>query len=72
MQSVAIAGTHAANLHRLGREYRRTERRAKALENVLMPEVEAALAHVNEQLEITDREDIIRARRWAHDPASGI
>ena len=36
-------GARAANLHRLAREYRRTERRAKALENVLMPEVEETI-----------------------------
>ena len=52
------------NLMRLAREYRRTERRAKALEKVLLPEVEEALKSVNEQLDTMDREELIRTR-WA-------
>jgi len=54
----------AGNLMRLAREYRRTERRAKALEKVLLPEVEEALKSVNEQLDTMDREELIRTR-WA-------
>lgn len=52
----------AGNLTRLAREYRRTERRAKALEKVLLPEVEEALKSVNEQLDTMDREELIRTR----------
>ena len=33
------------NLRRLVRDYVRTERRARAIENVLMPEIESALKH---------------------------
>ena len=55
------------NLTRLAREYRRTERRAKALEKVLLPEVEEALKSVNEQLDTMDREELIRTR-WAGRP----
>lgn len=58
-------GARSANLHRLAREYRRTERRAKALENVLMPEVENTIKQVDEQLETMDREEIVRARWWS-------
>jgi len=54
----------AGNLSRLAREYRRTERRAKALEKVLLPEVEEALKTVTEQLDTMDREELIRTR-WA-------
>ncbi len=57
-------GARAANLHRLAREYRRTERRAKALENVLMPEVDEAIKRVNEQLDAMEREETIRVR-WS-------
>ena len=57
--------TRAGNLQRLAREYRRTERRAQALEKVLLPEVEGAIKHVNEQLDTMEREEIIRTR-WAH------
>ncbi len=56
-------GLHAGNLLRLMREYRRTERRAKALEKVLLPEVEDAFKRVNEQLDTMDREELIRTRR---------
>ena len=45
-----------------GREYRRVERRAKALENVLMPEVEASLKRVTEQLDVMDQEETVRVR----------
>lgn len=64
-------GARAANLHRLAREYRRTERRAKALENVLMPEVEETIKRVDEQLDTMDREETIRARWWSSKPAAG-
>lgn len=52
----------AGNLERLGREYRRVERRAKALENVLLPEVEASLKRVTEQLDVMDQEEAVGVR----------
>lgn len=64
----ADIGARAGNLHRLAREYRRTERRAQALEKVLLPEVEDAIKHVNEQLDTMEREETIRTR-WAHKSA---
>jgi V/A-type H+/Na+-transporting ATPase subunit D len=54
------AGT--GNLQRLAAEYRATERRARALENVLLPEVERAITQVQEQLELTDLEEVARTR----------
>jgi len=54
------AGT--GNLERLAAEYRRTERRARALENVLLPEVERVLTQVQEQLELADLEEVARTR----------
>lgn len=60
----ADVGVRAGNLARLAREYRRTERRAKALEKVLLPEVEDAIKRVDEQLETMDRDDVIRTR-WS-------
>jgi V/A-type H+-transporting ATPase subunit D len=60
----ADIGLRAGNLTRLAHEYRRTERRAAALEKVLLPEVEEALKRVNEQLDTIDREELIRTR-WA-------
>ncbi len=64
----ADIGVRAGNLQRLAREYRRTERRAQALEKVLLPEVEEAIKHVNEQLDTMEREETIRTR-WAHKSA---
>jgi len=55
-------GVIVANLERLVREYKRVERRANALESVLIPEVEEALKTVTEQLESFDQEETIRAR----------
>lgn len=64
VRSAVALGAQAADLRRLAREYRRTERRANALENVLVPEIEEALASVDEQLDAMEREDAIRAR-WS-------
>jgi len=60
----ADIGLAAGNLTRLAREYRRTERRAKALEKVLLPEVEEAMHRVDEQLDTMEREETIRTR-WS-------
>lgn len=60
----ADIGPRTGNLARLAREYRRTERRAKALEKVLLPEVEDAMKRVDEQLDTMEREEVIRIR-WS-------
>jgi len=52
----------SGNLYRLLAEYRRTERRARALENVILPEIRQALAQVSAHLEEMDLEDAIRVR----------
>lgn len=71
LRTAADMGARASNLHRLAREYRRTERRAKALENVLLPEVEEAIKRVDEQLDTLDREEAIRAR-WSNERMRGF
>lgn len=50
------------NLERLIREYTRTERRARALENVMLPEIDESLRFVDEQLEAVDLEEALRVR----------
>lgn len=50
------------NLRRLVRDYVRTERRAKAIENVLLPEIISSLKFVAEQLEGLDQEEVARLR----------
>lgn len=51
-----------ASLRRLVAEYTRTERRARALENVLLPEIESGIQFMEEQLEAVDQEEALRAR----------
>jgi V/A-type H+/Na+-transporting ATPase subunit D len=51
-----------ASLERLIAEYIRTERRARALENVVLPEIEGSLRFMDEQLEAMDQEEAIRVR----------
>lgn len=50
------------NLRRLVLDYVRTERRARAIENVLMPEIESALKIIDERLESMDQEELARQR----------
>lgn len=54
-----IAGV-SGNLHRLLAEYRRTERRARALENVVIPEIARKLRNMSTRLEELEQEDIVR------------
>jgi V/A-type H+-transporting ATPase subunit D len=60
-RSAALAGI-SGNLYRLLGEYRVTERRARALENVILPEIEQSLADMSTYLEELDLEDAVRAR----------
>ena len=62
--SAELAGI-SGNLYRLLAAYRATERRARALENVILPEIEQALARLSARLEEQDLEDTLRARRLA-------
>jgi len=56
-----LAGV-SGNLYRLLAAYRATERRARALENVILPEIEQTLTRMSSYLEEIDMEDAIRAR----------
>ena len=70
--AVRLAGI-SGNLYRLQAEYRITERRARALENVIIPEIEQALRVMDTHLEELDFEDAVRVRLQAgsHQPATG-
>ena len=59
--AVRLAGI-SGNLYRLQAEYRITERRARALENVIIPEIEQALRVMDTHLEELDFEDAVRVR----------
>lgn len=56
-----IAGV-SGNLYRLLVEYRLTERRARALENVILPEIEETLHVMTTHLEELEFEDAVRVR----------
>lgn len=63
---VALAVELAAasgNVRRLLEDYRRTERRARALENVLLPDIDRSLKEIEEHLEAVDQEEAIRVRK---------
>jgi V/A-type H+-transporting ATPase subunit D len=62
--SARLAGV-TGNLHRLFLEYRSTERRARALENVILPDIENGLKRMSAYLDEMDLEDAIRARPLA-------
>ena len=52
----------AMNLKRLMHEYRRTERRVRALENVVLPETRRDIATMVEHLDLNEQEEVIRVR----------
>ena len=60
-ETAALAGS----LRRLAAEYVRTERRARALENVVLPEIDATLQRISEQLDAIDQEEAVRVRNAA-------
>lgn len=51
-----------ANLKRMGADYTRTERRARALEDILLPEMESQESDIEERLEEAERDEITRVR----------
>ena len=62
LEAAAPLAAIAANLRRLMREYRRTERRVRALENVVLPEIRQDLAAMEEHLDLNEQEEVIRVR----------
>ena len=58
----AKLAARSANMRRLIAEYVRTERRARALENVLLPEIDDNIRFMEEQLEAVDQEEALRVR----------
>ena len=60
--SLAAVG---GNLERLSREYRRSVRRARALQDVLLPALERDVAEIETRLEELEQQDAIAMRRRA-------
>jgi V/A-type H+-transporting ATPase subunit D len=58
----AQLATISGNLHRLCGEYARTQHRARALENIIIPEFDTKLKMIDEQLETIEQEDVLRVR----------
>jgi V/A-type H+-transporting ATPase subunit D len=56
-------GAREGNLARLREEYQRTARRARALEDVLLPELDDTIADLETSLEDLELEDAIRVRQ---------
>lgn len=67
--AAALAG-EVASLLRLAAEYRKTERRVRALENIVLPEARADERRIEAALEELDQEEVLRARRFAVDPVA--
>lgn len=67
LEAAAPLAAIAANLRRLMREYRRTERRVRALENVVLPEIRQDLAAMEEHLDLNEQEEVIRVRSLRND-----
>lgn len=58
---VELAGIETS-LRRLLDDYRRTERRARALEDVILPELGTTISSIEEHLDEQEREEAVRAR----------
>lgn len=58
----ASVAAHSGNLLRLYEEYKRTERRARALEDVLLPEMQETMVQIDAQLEALELEEAVRVR----------
>lgn len=61
--SAAHLAATIGNLERLRQDYARTARRARALEDVLLPEIDDTLRAIDAALEELEREEAIRVRR---------
>ncbi len=66
-QSAVLAGI-SGSLHRLLQAYRLTEQRARAVENVILPEIEQTLRVMSTHLEELDLEETVRARLQKKSP----
>jgi V/A-type H+-transporting ATPase subunit D len=71
---IAVAARLAAisgNLERLSREYQRSVRRARALQDVLLPELDQQVRSVETRLEELEQEDAISMRRFSAQGTAG-
>jgi V/A-type H+-transporting ATPase subunit D len=62
---IAELAALTGNLSRLDKAYRQTSRRARALEDVLIPEVDGTLRELDENLEEAGREEAVRVQWYS-------
>jgi V/A-type H+-transporting ATPase subunit D len=62
-RQAATLGAVSGNLERLYLEYRRATRRARALQDVLLPELDRTLGEIEARLEELEQEDALGMRR---------
>ena len=65
LEKLVALAAHSGNLERLYREYRRTARRARALQDVLLPEVSGMVREFEARLEELEQDEASWARRAA-------
>jgi V/A-type H+-transporting ATPase subunit D len=63
LEKLVALAAHSGNLERLYREYRRTARRARALQDVLLPEVNGTVREFEARLEELEQDEASWARR---------
>jgi V/A-type H+-transporting ATPase subunit D len=68
LQQAAQIAAMNGNLERLYQEYKRASRRARALQDVLLPELDRDVAEMETRLEELEQEDAIWMRRGATAP----
>jgi V/A-type H+-transporting ATPase subunit D len=61
-QQLVIMAAMSGNLTRLYRDYRRSVRRVRALQDVLLPELESNMNEIEIQLEELERDEVLGAR----------
>lgn len=61
-QQLAVMAAMSGNLARLYREYRRSVRRVRALQDVLLPELDGEINQIETQLEELERDELLGAR----------
>jgi V/A-type H+-transporting ATPase subunit D len=61
-QQLVIMAAMSGNLMRLYREYRRSVRRVRALQDVLLPELDGEMNEIEIQLEELERDELLGAR----------
>jgi V/A-type H+-transporting ATPase subunit D len=63
LTQVAALAALAGNLERLSIEYQRSVRRARALQDVILPELDRSITDIEGRLEELEQEDAIWMRR---------